>query len=261
MTGGSDVCSSDLLGEENPGIPLTWTGNDEDWYRTSILDDLIRWDRGRYVDWLEKRCFFDSNDFISLVERISHLEIQKSDEEYSKTKKAYMNRVFQGKELTGRWTVSNPPDLVEYMQAMDAEYSSLEFAGYPVQKDEPFFIMNGLTSFGMNSASPNKEAAWKLLEIMLSEDFQKEVKGNIPARKDAFDNFYDKDYYGNQILSEEGKTLFYYLVEHAHWTAISYTDEILIIIHEEVAPVWAGDRTAEQAADIIQNRVSIYLNE
>ncbi len=249
------------LGEENPGIRLTWTGNDRDWYRTSVLENLIKWDRGHYVDWIEKKCCFDSDDFISLVERINNLEIQRNDEEYNTSKEAYMNRVFQGEELTGRWSISKPSQLVDYIEAMEEEFASLELAGYPTWEKEPFYKLDSEAPLGINSASLNKEAAWGLVEILLSEEFQKEVKGNIPVRQDAFYAFYDKDYYGKTILSEEGKERFCYLVEHAHWTTISYTDKILNIVGEEVAPVWAGDRTAKQAADIIQNRVSVYLNE
>ncbi len=249
------------LGEEETDIPLTLAyGSNKDWYRTSVLESLIRWDRERYVDWTEKKCYFDSNDFISLVERISRLKIQKSDEEYSRSKEAYMNRVFQGEELIGEWSISRPPDLVYYMEAMDTEYGSLELAGYPTWEEEPFFSLEGLTSLGLNSASTKKEAAWRFLEVLLSKDFQEKIE-IIPARQDVFEIFIDKEYYNKTVLSEEGKELLRYLVEHAHWEAGAYTDKIIDIIHEEVAPVWAGDRTAEQAADIIQNRVSVYMSE
>ena len=120
--------------------------------------------------------------------------------------------------------------------------------------------MEGLTSLGLNSASTKKEAAWRFLEVLLSKDFQEKIE-IIPARQDVFEIFIDKEFYNKTVLSEEGKELLRYLVEHAHWEAGAYTDKIIDIIHEEVAPVWAGDRTAEQAADIIQNRVSVYMSE
>ena len=40
-----------------------------------------------------------------------------------------------------------------------------------------------------------------------------------------------------------------------------YDSSIIDIIVEEAAPFFAGQKTAQQAADIIQSRVQIYVNE
>ncbi|MCI8529779.1 MAG: carbohydrate ABC transporter substrate-binding protein, partial [Lachnospiraceae bacterium] len=250
------------LGEENPDIPLSLAyGSNKDWYRTSVLDYILEWNRMWYVDWKEKKCYFDSVNFVSLLERISRLEIHwNENEDYGVKKEDYMERVFQQQELVGEWSVGDPSSFVYYMEAMDTEYGSLELAGYPSQEKGPYCRLKAIMSLGINSASLNKDRAWQFLAFLLSEDHQKEISSNIPVRSDSFENFLNTEKNG-VCLSENEKELFRYLVEHAHWKANSLTDKILSIIHEEVAPVWAGDRTAEQAANIIQNRVSVYLNE
>ena len=40
-----------------------------------------------------------------------------------------------------------------------------------------------------------------------------------------------------------------------------HVQEIKSILSEELAPYFAGDKTAEQAAEILNNRVQIYLDE
>ena len=49
------------------------------------------------------------------------------------------------------------------------------------------------------------------------------------------------------------------MAENAYWDD-TYTS-ILAIIYEETGSFWAGDKTAEDTAEIIQNRVQLYLDE
>ena len=50
------------------------------------------------------------------------------------------------------------------------------------------------------------------------------------------------------------------LIENIAGTS-SYNENIMNIINEETAALFAGQRTAEQVADVIQNRVSTYVAE
>lgn len=60
--------------------------------------------------------------------------------------------------------------------------------------------------------------------------------------------------------TEEQEQWFYFLLENAQ-PAKFYVSAISGIVSEELAPYFAGDVTAEQAAEKLDNRVQLYLNE
>ncbi|MDE5680644.1 MAG: hypothetical protein K2I01_09510, partial [Lachnospiraceae bacterium] len=60
--------------------------------------------------------------------------------------------------------------------------------------------------------------------------------------------------------TEEQEQLFYFLLENAQ-PAKFYVSAISGMVSEELAPYFAGDITAEQAAEKLDNRVQLYLNE
>lgn len=40
-----------------------------------------------------------------------------------------------------------------------------------------------------------------------------------------------------------------------------YNDALMEIITEEIAPYFAGQKSVDEAAEVIQNRVQLYMNE
>ena len=61
-------------------------------------------------------------------------------------------------------------------------------------------------------------------------------------------------------MSDSDADRFFKLLSEIENTAI-YDEEILGIIQRECAPFFSGDRTAAQAAENIQSKVSIYIAE
>ena len=63
-----------------------------------------------------------------------------------------------------------------------------------------------------------------------------------------------------QPLTTEQKEQVMYMLEHA--TITNYAlNEIWEIIQEETEPFFQGDKSAKEVADILHNRVQLYLNE
>ena len=62
-------------------------------------------------------------------------------------------------------------------------------------------------------------------------------------------------------LTEEERRIGRSIIENSYWPEAFGTRELLGIITEEAQSVWAGDKTAEEAAEIIQSRVSLYVKE
>jgi multiple sugar transport system substrate-binding protein len=114
--------------------------------------------------------------------------------------------------------------------------------------------------------SNQKEGAWAFLEYLLSAEYQ-DSAGYLSVRIDSFEKALSAKQihrFQDNTITEENKELLLYLIENAYWSTTYFTAEhntIRNIIYEEAAPFWTGDNTAEQVAEIIQNRVSLVLKE
>jgi len=250
------------LAESHPDVPLEFC-SDSKYYHSSVLKSAIKGDMEHYVDWEKGKCYFDSDSFVALLDRISRLApLGNADPNYNGGIREGIDRVSGGHELTASWSISDNSGLKYYLDAIESG-ASIELAGYPCQEAEPYYELFTMVPLGMNSASQNKEAAWSFLEYLLSRE-QQTALDTLPVRQDAFDSFLDreKSLYGkDEHLSGEAKALLKEIVAHAHWTSASNTTDILYIISEEASAVWAGDKTAQQAAEVIQNRVTLFLSE
>ena len=82
-------------------------------------------------------------------------------------------------------------------------------------------------------------------------------------KKVEYDDTYyigDKEIKIKPLTKEEADFLSDYI---KNTTAISetYSEDAMVIITEEVNAYFAGEKTAEEAADMIQNRVSLLISE
>ena len=67
------------------------------------------------------------------------------------------------------------------------------------------------------------------------------------------------EYHIGELTQEQADAFRDYVNSAA--VAGSYDEDIMNIITEEAAAYFAGDKTADEVADLIQNRVTIYLGE
>ena len=140
--------------------------------------------------------------------------------------------------------------------------------------------------YGILKGCSDKESAWKLVSSYIKYRKPLEKNANdgtlgIPVIKTLFDNDYDRDEdYNNSInrelfvpvrgandndnrrasLPQEMKDKLRDYIFSAK-IDIYFPNELLDIVEEEYQPVLAGERTPEQAAEILDNRISIYLSE
>lgn len=176
------------------------------------------------------------------------------------------------------------------VRKMYALYKDDEFVrvGYPSESGGRTFT-NWLGMLCMNSASDNKDAAWMLISDFLSEDFFT----NSPSGQSAFhpvvETAYDKEIdYRLSMKSEMTLTIYsldsaYNLVDEGmvpcpdiskEQTGIMFDEvnavnmsqfdidyDIIDIVIEEAQYYFDGQKTAQQAAAIIQDRVQLYMDE
>ena len=226
-------------------------------------------DLGNYLNLAERECFFNDGRFAALLERIVQLgipplepidvkEIMASGQSLSGVMK---ERFFKREVLTYRTTVSS---LDSYQDAVAEMGETSEWVGYPTGNGIPYNEMISNTPLGINHASEAKEGAWAFLEFLLSENYQGRKTG-FPVRQDSFEKYLEQTQMFNGVvqieLTEKDKEVLQSIIDHAYWMQAQAPYEVFHIIYEEAGAVFAGDKTSEEAAEIIQRRVQLYIQE
>lgn len=168
--------------------------------------------------------------------------------------------------------------------------------GYPRTEGNGIYV--NCRELYVNVNSDCKEGAKEFLRYLISKEAQSKYvlysiedelsntgvqlygyKADFPVHLEAFRVLLDKtqeldtgefsvyntrmDYdvrYLPAPYTEEQEQWFYFLLENAQ-PAKFYVSAISGMVSEELAPYFAGDVTAEQAAEKLNNRVQLYLNE
>ncbi len=253
--------------EANPGVPYSWMPD-----KVNLLYYALCMDMDEYVDWTNLECHFQDKGFTDLLKRISSLDLGSAPGFMP----PYLAVYFRDHEIL---TVATSISRWEgYLELKEAYGEDACFAGYPNQAGEPKYRITTSYVFGMNSASQQKEGAWAFLELLLSKDYQKDLMNSgFSVRKDVLEKQFQTSLYTNVVsrvnpydglpytepLPQAGKEDFDFLqdmIDHAYFGGNS-TDTIYRILSEEAADYFTGEKDAEQVAEVIQSRVSLYLQE
>ena len=149
----------------------------------------------------------------------------------------------------------------------------LKVVGYPNNKGLLGYINPQIYVMGISHKTKYPEAAWKFVRSFLIEDYQKDLNTYIPASMKAYEYQSEKrlkkekvqgwfmyDYVDLRPLTRDDIDRFKAVIMGSGGN--SYYDEVITqIINEEAQAYYAGEKTAEEVAKIIQSRVSIHLKE
>ncbi len=143
------------------------------------------------------------------------------------------------------------------------------------------------TTLAVNAASPRKEGALKFLGYLLGEKAQAELTNAVPVNRAALEQWIGNDLekvadgkeytYGSSYI-DEGVTVKYtrsfteenmtevrtreYLEALENVRPLPYrTAPILDIVYTEAADYFSGSKSIEDVAEVIRNRVQLYLDE
>lgn len=161
----------------------------------------------------------------------------------------------------------------------DVEYT---FVGFPSPDGRMRTILHGGLEFAIVSTAGNKEGAWKFMEYILSAEptMNNHLPNRFLSNRNNMQKFIDKELalYGQEyeeIIDDEGKVILLYSdhsITQAHvenfekalaaGRKVSAMNMVLGgIVCEEADAYFKGMRSAEEAVEIIQNRVKLYLAE
>ncbi|MCD7891201.1 MAG: extracellular solute-binding protein [Ruminococcus sp.] len=260
---------------------------------TDIYSSLVQEMLGFYVDYENKTCSFDSDEFIKLLEFCgSFPEAEEID--YGSMSDEEIDQYFEDQEMA----LINDSALFgsiymyrfyNYAEAVYAQFGEdITLVGYPSSEGCGGEITTSL-NLSILSDSPNKDAAWSFIKAFFTEEYQEKYSNDyngFPIIKEAFDKAADesmsKQYYiddngekveydstywiGNtevaiEPLTQEERDYIYDYITSITRKSATFDSDIYNICMEEAEAYFAGESTAEETANMIQNCVSIFISE
>lgn len=235
---------------------------------------------GDFVDYEKGTCSFDRKDFINLLEFCDRFadKIETPDKEteyealgqyyYEKFMAWSQNRTIVEKMSPGSYSYTR------YILAKD----EITFVGYPSKNGKGGRI-SFETLYAVSNTCPDKQGAWEFLRTYFLPDYQNsESSYGTPALKSSYEKILDDGMHftdpftGESVeyIEDDGDKYYPTTQEErdmlddymAECDTILYIDpDISDICMEEAGAYFSGECSAQQAAEMIQNRVSILLSE
>ena len=259
--------------------------------RDVVLMQMLNVGMNDYIDWQKGSCDFDNEAFCELLRFCASFPAEVDPNgAYS----AELLRVAAGDQMLMESSIFSLEDLGYCDQYFGG---ACTYIGFPCRSGCGSYLQprNGL---GMSASCSDKEAGWEFLRLFLEEEYQKDQYG-LPLRRDVFQAQmedamridYMQDENGQYLLDENGERIpisrggmgmadesggsisfeYYGLTEEQADRFLALLEildampgtstEIFEIVNAEAAAFFAGERSAEDTAKVIQTRVSLYLSE
>lgn len=257
--------------------------------QTEFLQQMVYQNMNKFVDYGKATCSFDSDDFKQLLAASAKLptddELYGDDSDAVGVSNQDVYQMLQSGDLllTTSYISGDSYSIKEFYGLYNNKDFGMVNIGYPTDEGSGVQISVG-GGLAISAKSKYTDAAWDFIKTLLSDDFQTD-QWSFPVTKSAFDKAMaetmEKDYYTDEngekvyydqtayigdteytipALTQEQVDDFKTMVDNAS-VGGNYDSDILDIINEEAAAFFSGDKSADDVAALIQNRVSIYLGE
>lgn len=247
--------------EENPDVLLEWDGDSY-----GILNFCMRYGLDEYVDFEQGKCSFNGSEFKELLTKIKALNRDSSHTENWKS------IVEEGGNIMLEFSINSFND---YMRMEEEYQDELTVRGYPTGQGKFKCRLLPSMSMGILAKSKNKDAAWDVLEKYMAWDF-----GNMEfsAMRESFDAQLteakrEPDESDNPVhdgimmelpkklvLTRRQEEQIMLALENAVPDNIMW-DEIREMVTLGALEYFNGKKDLEEAANMIQSRVQLYLDE
>lgn len=250
--------------------------------KSEFIDMMMQYCGNDFVDVETGKCEFDTEHFVQMLEFAKTLpeEInwEELGEDYWETESQQYR---DGRTLLAECNVSNTRYVNDYINGYFGE--DISYVGFPTDSGNGA-VVEASEQYLISAKSENKEGAWEFVRYYLTDEYQQEVL-TFPVDKEIFEerameatqNPYYFDEMGKKVeyeskLSVGGESIVLPNMTKEQVTkfvdfvgsidkCVYYDEDIQAIISEEAASFFAGQKTAQEVAKVIQSRVEIYVSE
>lgn len=256
--------------------------------KNSALSYCLMYNMDYFVDWSEGICRFHTPEFIHLLEFVNRFPEEPDYEDNTSTPSKIQN----GEVLLQNAYLYNFEEVQMYEEIFSGDYN---FIGYPTADGSAGCALACSDLYAIVSKSEHKEGAWAFIEHYLSDAPDAEAYHNyfgFPTTQKQLDAMVEDatrvetftwvdengveheetDGSRGTVSYEDGWTYTYRTTTMEDVNRVlelikvakpmpSGNNDIMTIIFEEAGAYFEGGKSAEEAAEIIQRRVQIYVDE
>ncbi len=260
--------------------------------RANVMSMLVISDLKAFSDVKTGTCSFNTPEFVKLLEFCN--TFPEEEEDHSNDSEAEQEKYWAEREyqfINNKVAFDQPwfSDIKNAYRTQVENFDDAEVTrvGFPVADENGGNggRFSAYTNVAMSANSDHKDQCWEFMEMMLGDDYQESLSWSLPVKRSAFDKLVETAMKPDTYIDENGEET---VNPNTIWrgdeeieipempktygddlkayiegirTCSYYDMTIYNIIVEESDKYFAGDQTSQQAADMIQSRVSLYLSE
>jgi ABC-type glycerol-3-phosphate transport system substrate-binding protein len=247
--------------------------------RLDLVNLLGRFAYSDYIDWKSGTCNFDSPEFHELLRALRNSP--ENPDSISEAPSVLLNN----DALLANYFISDPLHISAYRKSL----GDFSIVGFPGNSGNGNYIIRPASVFAISSTGKYKDACWSFVRTVFTENYQDKIGNrksslpsivyinNIPTNTAVFESkirwICDRDATETQTVTIGGQVVtvgaipsdsdiseFREVVDST--TRMMYENDVITdIILEETAAYFAGDKSAEECARVIQSRASLYVGE
>jgi len=223
-----------------------------------------------YIDWAAGSCNFETEGFVELL-KFCKTQVLEENADYGLS----VDLIADGRQYLYRNTIAKVSDIQKFKANFLGEVT---FIGYPTSygRGNSFLIQR---STSISEYSEHKDVCWELLRGFYEESYQKSQTSYFPSNLSALEDKLENsaDYYesGSGVRYSTGNDYFEVIYTDATLEETiqvrdlvysldrvsRHNNYLLEIIMDIAALYFCDERSAEETARLISNRVSIFLSE
>ena len=244
-----------------------------------------------FIDWNTGECKFDSDAFKNILEFVNKFP---DEVEWEEGMDSEPTRIQNGEVLLAQAYIYDFDQLQMYDEIFKGDYTCI---GFPTVDGTGGHALTTGEAYGITTKSEHKEGAWEFLESILTEEDNGRYWNGFPTVKSRLEDMAKKatepeyvtdengeimkDENGEPIVSQGGSSVGYEdgwsytyrlatqeevdrvmeQMNNARPVSYNTNDEVSKIINEEAEGYFKGQKSVDEVAGIIQNRVKIYVGE
>lgn len=249
--------------------------------RQEMMEYIMMFNEEVFIDWDTGACRFDSDTFRALLEYGKQFP---DSRETDREETSLPVQIKNGEVLFAVAELNSFRAFQEYEGMFGKDAACV---GFPTPDGKGGHLLFTGDAYGIAAMSAHKEGAWEFIEEFLVREKSEAYYGNIfaasfPTLKKTFNEKAEEaiesdSRYGSrqfpELIYSDGTTFQFHaltreevdsmlkLVPDARPYFDLEGDPVIGIILEEAAGFYSGQRSAEDVAALIQNRVQLYVNE
>lgn len=260
------------------------------WRKDYMLNQFLYNCSDSYIDRSKGKCYFDGDEFISVLKFCNKFLDEEPEYGPGIDPDTYdiVGFLREDKQLLDIAYAGTPMNVRNLEKGEFGE--QVTFKGYPSSKGNGSCFCDMGIKLAISSKTAVPDGAWKFVKAFLSDEYQdmysEQQSSGIPIKLSSLEKKFGNEQKPFEYTGDDGKT--YYEEENRYYTGggfidIGYPDaadaeramefvksvetvqrkdrNLSVIVQEEAGAYFAGQKSAEEVAKTIQNRVQNYLDE